>query len=82
MTKLVTFAEAEEFTIKEARTTLGVLLFQKRGEELKFLAERRDQAKQAADEYARLALGNGTRRLRDFGEYVREIFQESEPSAG
>jgi len=79
MTKLVTFAEAEEFTIKEARTTLGVLLFQKRGEELKFLAERRDQAKQAADEYARLALGNGTRALRDFGEYVREYIQGPSP---
>jgi hypothetical protein len=79
MTKLVTFAEAEEFTIKEAQTTLDVLLFQKRGEELKFLAERRDQAKQTADEYARLALGNGTRALRDFGEYVREYIQGPSP---
>jgi DNA repair exonuclease SbcCD ATPase subunit len=79
MTKLAAFAEAGEFTIGEAQTTLGVLVFQKRGEELKFLAERRNQAKQAADEYTRLALGNGTRALRAFGEYVREYIQGPSP---
>ncbi len=79
MTKLIAFAEAGAFTIDEARTTLGVQVFQKRGEEVRFLAERRDQARQAADECARLARDNGTRALREFGEYVRKYIQGPSP---
>jgi len=79
MTQLIAFAEAGDFTIDEARTTLGVQVFQKRGEEVRFLAERRDQARQAADEYARLARDNGTRALREFSEYVRKYIQGPSP---
>lgn len=79
MAKLIAFAEAGAFTIDEARTTLGVQVFQKRGEEVRFLAERRDQARQAAEEHARLARDNGTRALREFGEYVREYIQGPSP---
>jgi len=79
VTKLIAFAEAGAFTIDEARTTLGVQVFQKRGEEVQFLAERRDQARQAAEEFARLARDNGTRALREFGEYVREYIQGPSP---
>jgi len=77
--QLVQFADAEEMTIEKARTKLAVEAFQKRGEEVKFLAERRDLAKQAAHDQGRLARENGVRALREFGEYVRVWIEGPSP---
>lgn len=79
MIRLIAFSEAGAFTIDEARKTLGVQVFQKRGEEVRFLAERRDKARQATEEYTRLARDNGTRALREFSEYVRKYIQGPSP---
>ena len=78
-TRLVAFAEAEELTVQMAKNKLSVEAFQKRGEESRYLAERRDRAKEAKESLSRFAKENGIRALRDFGEYVRESLHGPSP---
>jgi hypothetical protein len=77
--RLVAFAEVEDHTVAKAKTRLAVEAFQKRGEESRYLAERRDRAKELMDSLSRAAKDNGVRALREFGEYVRESLQGPSP---
>jgi Putative exonuclease SbcCD, C subunit len=77
--KLGAFADAEELTIAEAKARLAVEAFQQRGEEKRYLAERRDRAKEAAEGLARAAKESGARALSAFGEYVRQWLEGPSP---
>jgi len=77
--KLAALADATELTIEKAKAKLAVEVFQKRGEEMRFLAERRDRARESAENLSRAAKENGTRALRDFGEYVRQWLEGPDP---
>jgi hypothetical protein len=77
--RLVAFAEAEELTIEAAKNKLLVETFQKRGEEKRYLAERRELAKASADELGRAAKENAARALNSFGEYVRQWIEGPSP---
>jgi DNA repair exonuclease SbcCD ATPase subunit len=77
--KLVAFANAEELTIAKAKARLAVEAFQKRGEEKRYLAERRDRAKESAETLRRAAKDNGLRALRDFADYVRQWLEGPSP---
>jgi hypothetical protein len=77
--KVVTFADAEELTIEKAKKRLAVEAFQKRGEEKRYLAERRDRAKDAKAGLVRAAEESGTRALSNFGEYLRQWLEGPSP---
>lgn len=82
MVRLIAFAEADEFTIEKARARLAEEAFQKRGEEMRFLAERRDRARKTAEDQSRFADENGRRALREFNEYATANLQERNPLPG
>jgi hypothetical protein len=77
--KLVAFADADALTIAKAKARLAVEAFQKRGEEMRYLAERRDRAKESAERLKGFAKDNGLRAMRDFADYVRQWLEGPSP---